>query len=264
MTTRGRPSDAETTAVPVAAACATTLRAFAVYSASENVRVESDATLFLGSIALFKKYHPLIDATRLLPAPEVVEHDRSLARGERDAMTSSETHWYERLRRKHRPKNVRVLLIGESAPDHGSKERRFFYAPTLDRRDNLFRGVVAAFYGSKPGVAGDAKGPWLERLVASGVYLIDLVPYPVDKLDAKSRARARRDHVDACVQAARLLAPAGIIVCHQPSFHVLAPALLAAKLPLLHTSAIPFPLGNHRERFVISVKAALGRMNATT
>lgn len=170
--------------------------------------------------------------------------------------------WYEHLRQQHRPTNVRVLLIGESAPDPGAKQRRFFYAPTLDRRDNLFRGVVAAFYNVKPGVAGDAKKPWLDKLVADGVFLIDLVPYPVDKLGSKDRAKARRDHAAACVEVARVIAPAGIVVCHQPSFNVLEKPLRAAKLPLLHDAAIPFPLGNHRAQFVSATKAALERLSS--
>ncbi|HLL21488.1 MAG TPA: hypothetical protein VK427_05125 [Kofleriaceae bacterium] len=170
--------------------------------------------------------------------------------------------WYEHLRQQHRPANVRVLLIGESAPDPGAKQRRFFYAPTLDRRDNLFRGVVAAFYNAKPGVAGDAKKPWLDKLVANGVFLIDLVPYPVDKLGSKDRATARRDHAATCVEVARVIAPAGIIVCHTPSFDVLEKPLRAAKLPLLHDAAIPFPLGNHRAQFVRATKTALERLSS--
>lgn len=173
----------------------------------------------------------------------------------------TEPTWYEQLRQQHQPATVRVLLIGESAPDPGAKQQRFFYAPTLDRRDNLFRGVVSAFYDAKAGVAGDAKKPWLDKLVADGVFLIDLVPYPVDKLSSKDRAKARRDHASACVDSARAVAPAGIVVCHQPSFDVLAKSLRAARLPLLHETAIPFPLGNHRAQFVIATKAALARLN---
>jgi len=71
---------------------------------------------------------------------------------------------------------VRLLLIGESAPDPGQAELRFFYAPTLTAHDNLFRGVSLSLYGQSPGRAGDSKRPWLDALRADGVYLIDLVP----------------------------------------------------------------------------------------
>lgn len=46
---------------------------------------------------------------------------------------------YEELRNKYRPDDVVLLLIGESAPDPGQKEKRFFYAPVLTPHDNLFR-----------------------------------------------------------------------------------------------------------------------------
>lgn len=172
--------------------------------------------------------------------------------------------WYATLREAHRPVEVRILLIGESAPDPAGAARRFFYAPILDRRDNLFRGVVEAVLGSSPGLAGDSKEPWLARLKAKGVFLIDLVPFPVDKLTAKQRAAARREHVAPCVAEARSLRPAGVIVCHAPSFDVLAEPLRRAGLPLLHDERIPFPLGNHRAAFVAQVHAALDRASFAT
>lgn len=52
---------------------------------------------------------------------------------------------------------MRLLLIGESAPDPGSADLRFLYAPTLTAHGNLFRGVILALYGRSPGRAGDPK-----------------------------------------------------------------------------------------------------------
>jgi hypothetical protein len=168
--------------------------------------------------------------------------------------------WYEELRRRWKPDAVRVLLVGESAPDPGATERRFFYAPTLDRRDNLFRGVVAALYDAiPPGSTGRPKQPWLERLRADGVYLIDLVPFPVDKLSPSERRRARREHIAALVTQAKALKPEIVIVCHGPTFTDAAAALSAAGLPLAHSDPLPFPLGNHRAAFVAGVRAALAR-----
>ncbi len=168
--------------------------------------------------------------------------------------------WYGDLRAAHRPSRVRLLLVGESAPDPRSAERRFFYAPALDRRDNLFRGVVLALYGHRfpPGSAGTPKARWLDRMVSDGVYLIDLVPYPINGLPSGERARARRDHVPAAVEAARSLSPEGIIVCHTECFRVLAEPLRSADLPLLHEAPLPFPLGHLRTRFADGVRRALG------
>ncbi len=170
----------------------------------------------------------------------------------------SEAAWYDDLRKQWEPAAVRLLLVSESAPDPGAAERRFFYAPTLDRRDNLFRGVVEALYEPIPrGSTGQPKRPWLERLRADGVYLVDLVPFPVDKLGSGDRRRARREHVPALVEQVRALHPAGVIVCHAPTFSDVAPALRVSGALLLHDDPLPFPLGNTRARFVAGVRSAL-------
>ena len=174
-----------------------------------------------------------------------------------------EASWYAALRERYRPPNVRLLLVGESAPDPGAVEPRFFYAPTLARADNLFRSVVLALYDHRfpPGSAGMSKLSWLERLKADGVFLIDLVPFPVNTLGSGARARARRDAVQDTVDLAANLQPEGIIVCHAPSFGVVREPFRNAGLPLLHDAPIPFPLGNTRAAFVAGVHAARARQS---
>jgi hypothetical protein len=178
----------------------------------------------------------------------------------------TELPWYAKLRESHRPDRVRVLLIGEAAPDPGDRERRFFYAPVLHQRDNLFRGVVEAFYGCSLVHVGDLKAPWLERLVSDSAYLIDLVPFPVDNLSLdKTEARrlrrnARRDHVEACIKEATALDPAGIIICHDGVYRAAARKMRAAGLPVLHDDSIPFPLYAGRKVFPVKVRAALARL----
>jgi hypothetical protein len=71
--------------------------------------------------------------------------------------------WYEDLRASYRPEVVRVLLIGESPPDPGDGERRFFYAPTLSH-DNLYRSVAEAIYGNVR-VEAAQRGPWFGETV---------------------------------------------------------------------------------------------------
>lgn len=173
----------------------------------------------------------------------------------------TEAHWYARLREQWKPDRVRLLLVGESAPDPGSAERRFFYSDELDRRDNLFRGVVHALYDVKVRKKTDrSKKSFLTRLQADGVYLVDLVPYPVDKLGTKERRAARQSSVAALVAEAQKLAPDGIIVCHTPTFLVARTPLCDAGLNLLHSEPLPFPLGNTRARFIAGARAALASL----
>lgn len=145
---------------------------------------------------------------------------------------------YEEMRGEYRPAQVRLLLIGESAPDPREAQRRFFYAPALAPADNLFRGVVEALYDHRfpRGSAGTSKVPWLERLRRDGVYLIDLVPFPVNGLTRGRRARARRDHLGAAVEEAGSLSPAGVAVCHAPTFRLLATPLRRPGFPCCTTS----------------------------
>lgn len=85
----------------------------------------------------------------------------------------------ERLRRSHRPAPVRFLFIGESPPASG----RFFY-----RRDSgLYRAFLDAFQAVFPSMADE---DFLCAFRSLGCYLIDLCPYPVDRLEATARRRA--------------------------------------------------------------------------
>ena len=93
----------------------------------------------------------------------------------------SEDLWYSERRARWRPDHVRLLLIAESAPDDGGDiaNRRFFYDNDLTSKDGLFREVVRALFGNPMLASGPkAKAPWLEKLKAEGVYLIDLAPVP--------------------------------------------------------------------------------------
>jgi hypothetical protein len=180
------------------------------------------------------------------------------------AARSDDMAWYERLREQYRPDSIELLLIAESAPNARGGERRFFYAPTLAAADNLFRGVIEALYGYRfpPGSVGTSKIAWFERLCGDGVFLIDVVPFPVNKLRPAERSRALRKHAPEVVSRAKELGPAGIIVCHTPTFRAVAPRLHERGLPLLHQSAIPFPLGNKRAEFVAGFRAALSHAHS--
>jgi hypothetical protein len=164
--------------------------------------------------------------------------------------------YYQQLRQRWKPDLVRLLLIGESAPDPGQVELRFFYAPVLTQHDNLFRGVILALYGCSPGSAGDAKEPWLELLRANGVFLIDLVPYPVNRLGGREKSAARRAHVSECAQEAVGLKPAAVAVCHGEVFKVLSGPMRAADLDVIHDQPLRFPIGNWRESFAGDLRAA--------
>jgi hypothetical protein len=56
------------------------------------------------------------------------------------------------------------------------------------------------------------------------------------------------------------LDPRGVIICYGPTLKALSTPLRAAGVPLLHDEPIPFPLGNHRARFVELFRAARSQL----
>lgn len=86
----------------------------------------------------------------------------------------------EALREKFRPKQVRLLFVGEAPPASG----RFFYSGN----SGLYRAMREAFKPAAPGINDEN---FLRLFQASGCYLVDLYPKPIDQLDAESRRRAR-------------------------------------------------------------------------
>lgn len=166
--------------------------------------------------------------------------------------------WYEELREQHRPDHVRILFVGESPPDPGASRRRFFYSPTLTRHDNLYRAVALALYGEDDALDLADKAEVLRRLRDDGVWLIDVTDQQVNKLNSRARTAALRESVPAFVARVVELHPAlGVVVCKAPLYALVQPPLAAAGVPVLHAEPIPFPLGNHRARFVEQVRAAL-------
>ena len=172
-------------------------------------------------------------------------------------MTDSDLAWYDELREHYRPRALRLLLIGESPPDPGAGARRFFYAPDLTH-DNLYRGVVAALYGDEPGFDASRKTAFLQRLRDEGVWLVDAVEEPIDKRSTSARRRAISAAAPLLVERVRRLAPTvGVIICHGVVFDLTAPVLRAAGVKILHSTPLPFPLGNWRAQFVDGFRAAL-------
>jgi uracil-DNA glycosylase len=86
----------------------------------------------------------------------------------------------EKLRESFRPKRIRIMFIGEAPPASG----RFFYSAN----SGLYRAMRDAFRAVEPQINDEN---FISFFRASGCYLIDLCPMPVDQLDAKSRRRAR-------------------------------------------------------------------------
>ncbi len=177
----------------------------------------------------------------------------------------SEDPWYSERRARWKPDRARLLLIAESAPDDGGDlaNRRFFYDDNLTSKDGLFREVVRALYDNPPLTSGpNAKKPWLAKLKADGVYLIDLAPVPVNYHSPSERAAALQRNIEATVSHATELEPDGVVLVKQNVFDLMERPIRAAGLPLLHDAMIPFPGSGQQKRFRERFAAALARLES--
>jgi hypothetical protein len=85
----------------------------------------------------------------------------------------------ERLRRRYRPAQVRLLFVGEAPPASG----RFFYQAD----SGLYRAIRDAFVAALPELPED---DFLESFRTLNCYLVDLCGRPVDRLDTGERKQA--------------------------------------------------------------------------
>jgi hypothetical protein len=151
--------------------------------------------------------------------------------------------WYDKLREEYRPERLRVLLIGESPPDPGERDRRFFYAPALAKEDNLYRGVVKALYEDE-GVDIRDKPAVLARLRNEGYWLIDAVDEPINTRTRAQRRRLIRARLSGLITTCVELAPeCGAIVCHDLVYQVAAAP--AAMSPLQHARSLHWTRYRH-------------------
>lgn len=94
---------------------------------------------------------------------------------------------------------MRLLFVGESPPASG----RFFY----NSDSGLYRAMREAFQTADPSIDNES---FLAAFQASGCYLVDLCPEPVDRLDAPSRRAACRAAEESLSRAIARLRPATI------------------------------------------------------
>ncbi len=178
-------------------------------------------------------------------------------------VVATEDGWYAVRRERWRPGKVTLLLIAESVPAAPEADRRFFYDDTLTSRDGLFREVIRTIYPGAHLESGDrGKTPWLGRLRADGVFLIDLADSPVNDLPASQRAQVLRSAVPSAVIRASALQPLGVALIKKNVFELLRAPALEVGLPILHDEYLPFPASGQQVRFREGFGQAVQRLEA--
>jgi hypothetical protein len=113
----------------------------------------------------------------------------------------------ERLRRKYRPRRIRTLFVGESAPHGGT----FFYS----QNSGLFREMRKAFHG---------KEDFLDTFKKSGFYLDDLVLEPVNHLERGDRQFYCREAIPSLAKRLKDYRPEAVVIL----LHAIRPMVMEA------------------------------------
>jgi hypothetical protein len=146
----------------------------------------------------------------------------------------------ERLRRRYRPDDVRVLLVGESPPSGGA----FFYSAN----SKLYDATREAFEAGIPALRREHD--FLFAFQRLGCYLDDLCLVSVNHLDMRDPKRLAEQKRGVAPLARRMkpLEPSVICVVMKAIVPAVSDAVDRAGLDL-QREALPFP-ARHRPQYV--------------
>jgi hypothetical protein len=142
----------------------------------------------------------------------------------------------ERLSRKYRPSQVRILFVGEAPPASG----RFFYQAD----SGLYRAVRDTFVRAFPDLED---GDFLKSFRNRGCYLVDLCGKPVDHLDPRRRREACANGEAGLSRMIRQLRPGAMVILVRSIVPNVGRAQQNAKWSGPHIE-LPYPGRWHRHR----------------
>lgn len=145
----------------------------------------------------------------------------------------------ERLRRRYRPDEVRVLFVGESPP-----AETFFYRANSKLYDATCEALEAAIPALR------REDDFLAAFQRLGCYLDDLCLVPVNHLDMRDpeRLAARERGVAPLARRIKPLDPTVVCVVMKAIVPVVSDAVSRAGLDV-EREALPFP-ARHRPQYV--------------
>lgn len=154
----------------------------------------------------------------------------------------------ERRRRaaeRYRPAEIDLLLVAEAPP---SALDRYFYFEDVLTHDSLFRYVVRGVLGETP---SRDKAPYLDELMARGVFLVHLCEDPFSD---------RREVVPGCVpglvRRCLELGPRRIVLVGAGTYDYAYDELARAGLPVVDLR-LPYPGSGQQRRFLEGFRLAL-------
>jgi hypothetical protein len=152
------------------------------------------------------------------------------------ALASRET---ERLRRSFKPRKVKLLFIGESAPCGG----QFFYRQS-GMTSHTARAFADAFERSFASL-----GEFLGFFKSRGCYLDDLSLVPVDGMPPRERALTLAANIPALAGRIRSTNPDVVVVVVKKIEKHVRKALVMARMDV-PTYVLPFPGQGHQGVYI--------------
>lgn len=163
-----------------------------------------------------------------------------------------------RLRERYKPARIKVLFVAESPPESSDDKARFFYNPSQERWDYMYRAVMQAVFPEFEYRPGE-KDNWLRKFQEQGYYLIDATDRPVNHLSSAER----RCELNAAVEG-KLSEIRGLVASSTPIILIKKNIFAAFRQPLrdacynvIHESFLPFPSHGHQARFVAACRNCL-------
>jgi hypothetical protein len=156
-----------------------------------------------------------------------------------------------KLRKRYKPKTVKVLFVAESPPVSDDDKVRFFYNPRQERWDYMYRAVMEAVFPDFQ-YFPDEKDKWLRKFQKHGYYMIDATDMPVNRISAAKRHQILKDSVklkqDEISKLVTKKTP--IVLIKKNVFEVFNEPLRNAGYNVIHEEFLPFPSHGHQPRFI--------------
>lgn len=175
---------------------------------------------------------------------------------------------YDTVRRRYKPKHIKVLFIAESPPPPPDVQssRQFYYADRVRKDDRLFTNTIKALYPeatdkTEAEIQAD-KEAWLRRFQADGFYMIEALeqsqPHEATKQQRQERIAAALPQL---VEKVKELAQkdTGIILVKSNVFDVAAQPLRNAGFWVLNTELVDYPGRFNQPAYRAKVAALIKR-----
>jgi hypothetical protein len=150
---------------------------------------------------------------------------------------------------KYVPKRgTRVLFIAEAPPN---SIERYFYFENVQSFDWLWMALMKALYPcvwSHIANERKQKPSWLAKFQEDGFQLIDALKTPVSG-NASKRVGEIEKHAANLIEETQAISPIQIVLIKKTVHDALFEELKVAGLPVINSSAIPFPSSGRQNQF---------------